>query len=366
MRLLVMFALATILVGALLQCSPDDTVPLETVAIRIDARDPFNARPEGPLRVALLWTTTGTIYASRSVVLAEDQNTVELPLAYPEPRPVNLFFAELALVTGRIVVNVPRIVIFRDDNDSGEFDVWNLDDPPTDRIFGINTQGTTAVAAVRDFDSALAGLPAVDVNTYYDLTDGINTDFLRFVGATSTLTPSMLNRFGPPIASLYFEESELPERDIRCVNTRGFQVEPELLPITALGTSSRTVSIRVDPGIDVESVCGLTVPDCVPTSTPTMTATVPLTVRTDGRRVLSQCRSGARFESLITLDAVLRCGADCNCGWEERQRVRVVRTSSTPPGWPCGDAVDYCPSSLPLYLFDEACELEAGEDEDDG
>ena len=336
---------------------------LETVSVLVDVRDPFNARPPGELSVGLLWTTTGTIYGSSHVPLLENENTVELPLGFPEPRPGNLFIAEFALTQQSIVVHVPRIAIYRDDDGSGDFTPWNLDDDdPPDQIVAVNGSGTTVVAGVRDFEFEFRRLPAVDVNTYYSRTNGVHTDFIRFPGATSTLTPSILTSFGLPVASLYFDDSPVPARDIRCINSSPFQSMPELQPISAAGTSSRSITILVDDSIDAESICGLSTPNCQPVDITTTTTAVPTPLASAGRRIFSQCRFSPSFESLVTLQAELQCDRDCNCGWVERQQALIVRTSSTPAGWPCGDTVDFCGSDLPLFRIDEACEIDDEED----
>lgn len=350
------FGRALALALFVVSCAPEEDVPFAPVSIRIDARDPFGARPDGPVNVTLLWTTTGTIYASSNAVLQPGENTVELPLDFIEPRPPGLFFAEFTLTRDRITVHVPRVALYRDDDGSGDFTAWNLDEEPVDRIVAVNGAGATSVAAVRNFETALTGLTAVDVNTFYSLTDGLHTPFLRFAGATSTLTPDVLAASGPPIVSLYFDDSEIPARDVRCVSTAPFQTEPELPSISATGTSSRTVAVQVDETLDVEVVCGLSTPNCRGVDIETVTTTTPADLRTAGRRVLSQCRRSASFESLVTLNAELRC-EECSCGWVERHDALVVRTASTPPGWPCGQTIAYCPSPLPLFRVDEACFL---------
>lgn len=343
--------------GLLLCCSPEAIVPLETVTIRVDARDPFGARPDGPLGVALLWTTSSTIYASSEVPLAANQNAVIVPLSFPRPRPPGLFFAELMLIEESIVVHVPRIAVYRDDDGSGGFTPWNLEEPPADRIVAVNGQGATAVGAVRNLEAALNGLSAVDVNRYYELTGGKHTPFLLFPGATSTLTSDLLIALGPPVVSLYFDDSDVPERDIRCINASRFDPEPRLARLAETRTSSRSFTVRVDSRIDPESVCGLDLPDCGSVDITTVTTTVPDDLRTPGRRIISQCRASATFESLVTLRAELECRPDCSCGWIERHEALVVRTSSTPPGWPCGDTVPFCPSDLSLVRADESCAL---------
>ena len=346
-------------------CDPEEEVPFETISVRVEALDPFGVRPEGPLNVALLWTTTGTIFASPSVPLPEEGTLVELPLSFIDPPPMNLFFAEFGLARDTIVVLVPRIAVFRDDDESGGFTAWDLEeDSPPDRIFSVNGQGATSVARVRDFEASFSELSAVDVNTYYGLTGGVHTPFIRFVGRTSTQTPSVLLESGPPIVSMYFEEPVLPERDIRCINARAFQPAPEVAPIGEVPTSSESFELLVDDRVDLEGVCGLSTPDCTAVDITTVTTTVPEDKLTPGRRIISQCRAGANFESLITLQAELRCD-ECACDWVARHRAVVVRTSSTPADWPCGEEVEFCPSSLPLFQVDESCAFEEEEEEEE-
>ncbi len=354
--------IAALAAGGATSCSVEDNVPLAPIFIRVDARDPFGARPPGPLGVALLWTGTSTIYGSSATLLAGDQNTVAVRIEFPEPLPDDLLSAELGLPENNVVVSVPRIVVFSDDDRSGDFTPWFVDEPPTDRIFAVNGQGTTSVAAITDFEAALSTLSPVDLNAFYNFTGGLHTPFLRFSGQTSTLTPSQVsNAPGPPIVSLYFDDSEIPTRDIRCLTTQPFEVDPVLEPISATGTSSSSTIVHVDDRIDVENVCGLTVPSCAPVDITTVTTTVPTDQLTPGRRVISQCRVSANLESLVTLQADLRC-VECDCRWVQRETAIVVRTSSTPEGWPCGDTVLVCPSELPLFRVDEAC-LEEDEEE---
>ena len=342
--------------ASLVACEAEETVPFETVSIRIDARDPFSSRPEGNLGVALLWTTTSTIFASSEVLLGRDDNTVDMPLERIIPRPANLFFAEFGLARETVAVHVPRIAIFRDDDGSGGFTPWELSKDPPDQIFAVNGQGATSVAVVLNFEDAFSRLTASDVNTYYEVTEGIHTPFLRFRGATSTLTPDEVALSGPPVLSMYFEDSEVPARDIRCLNIRRFQTEPLLEPIAAAGTSSQSFNIMIDDRVDAASICGLTTPDCASVDINTVTATIPDDLKTAGRRVLTRCRASSNFESLVTLEAELKCNRDCDCGWREQYRALVVQTSSIPEDWPCGNEVPICSSPLPLFQIDESCE----------
>ena len=353
-----MRAIAAALLGLLLlSCAPEEDVPFETVFVRVDVRDPFGSRPPGPLKVGLLWATTSTVFGSTQVDLPEDGNTVDLPLAFPIPRPLNLPFFEFRLTRESVIIHIPRVVVFQDADESGDFTPWTTSGPITDPIFAINGRDATVVTAVRDLEAELVDLTATDVNTFYELTNGANTPFIIFPGRTSTLTPNRVAFSERPVVSMYFEDSDEPARDVGCIESRQFQPEAQLQPISATGTSSRSVSILVDTSLDADAICGLTTPNCLSVDANTVTATVPDDVQTAGRRSFARCRTGGSLQSLVTFEAELRCEG-CDCGWVERSRAIVVQTSSTPPDWPCGDTVPFCVSTLPLFQIDEACLIE--------
>ncbi|MEO1337202.1 MAG: hypothetical protein AAFV29_16290, partial [Myxococcota bacterium] len=272
-------------------CTPEEQVPFERVSILVDARDPFMARPEGPLMVGLLFTTTSTVFGATSVALDDDANTVELPLDFPSfigPEP--LVFSQFRLTNETISVHVPRIVVFRDDDNSGDFTTWFTEEEPADRIVAVGASGTGLVAVTTDFEMAFSQLDAADVNTYYENTGGFHTPFLRFSGATSTLTPMQLSAIGLPITSLYFDDSEVPARDVKCFNQERFRAEPELPPIDTIDTSSRTVSVEVDDRLDLDTLCGFEIEACEAVDVNTATIALSEDFRSAGRRRITRCR----------------------------------------------------------------------------
>ncbi|MEM7677995.1 MAG: hypothetical protein AAF449_18530 [Myxococcota bacterium] len=337
-----------------LGCAPQEHVAFERVSILVDARDPFSARPPGPLMVALLFTTTSTVYGASSVVLNDDQNTVELPLDFPPAVPEPLSFSQFRLTNETILVHVPRIAIFQDDDNSGGFTPWFTLEEPADRIVAVGASGTGVVASAVDFEDAFSRLNAADVNTYYENTGGFHTPFIRFSGATSTLTPAQLATFGLPITSVYFDDSEVPARDVRCFRQENFQAQPELPPIDVIDTSSRTLSVQVDDRLDLNTLCGFEIAACTAVDVDTATIALSEDCRSAGRRLLTRCRRSAAFESIVVSEARLTCDG-CSCGWVDRQQAFIVDTSSVPADWPCGSRVPYCTSSLPLYRIDDSC-----------
>lgn len=131
-----------------------------------------------------------------------------------------------------------------------------------------------------------------------------------------------------------------------------------LCPESLEGEGLTEAQVRVDPSAGGEVLCALAIPDCTTTTVAELQAPdLPLDeVDSLTLRTTVQCRRSGRRESLVVEVERLRCSTSpCHCERVTRIDAIVTSTGATPTWWPCGNAVDFCDSSLPLYRADPSC-----------
>lgn len=346
-------------------CSVDELRTPAPLPVLIDVRNPFGVDWPPRTGVAVVWTSTAGVWVGPQAMFSEP-HTVRLDFEIPEEVVERKLapLENLQLFGEHFPLYRPRIVVFEDRDGNGAYDPRIFEHEGGDPVLGIEGNGTDPIYALMQFERSLARMTLEQNQRYHELTGGRHSRIIAFEGRTSTLTPDALRLLGPPVVSIHLTDSDLPERDLECLERRRFDPVPELQPIVFTGTSSRTVVIWADRDIDPAVACGLTLDDCRSANLDTLAPELPRERLTDGRRVLAQCRQSQSYTTLVILEAHLACER-CRCGWVERHTAYLTRTGTAatrPAWWPCGERVPFCDSGRPLYLADDVCALPRDEE----
>lgn len=249
-----------------------------------------------------------------------------------------------------------RFVAYQDLDDSGDFQIGEALFGP-DRPVGLD-EFWRGVAWLADPEEQVSLLSPEAAEGYYRATGDRYTAFVPVeVGANNVLSPDLS---GEPIL-VDVSRHTIANADLACRRRLRniFDPPPEVL-------------LWVDDSLDAEALCGLELGDCRPVDTSTLTPpTLPdpdiveLNPLVD---VNAQCRRQGGVQVLVIEEFRVRCETDtCDC--YDVTSVLAVATSTSsadePEWWPCGEAVEYCPSTQPLYRVDPACFPPPEEDDDE-
>lgn len=235
-----------------------------------------------------------------------------------------------------------RFVAYLDVDGSGDYQggesLLGVDQP-----VGVDPYGQ-GVAWLADPEAQLAALPAAAIDAFYRATDDAYTPFLPFmVGSTFMADESGL------AIEVDVARHTIVNADLACRGSLYYGVDPPT-----------EVLLWVDRSLDAQTLCGLEIGDCRPVDTSTLT---PPALPDPALEALNpfvdthaQCRQRGGVQVLVVEEARLRCDpTSCLCVNVDSVVAVATATTATPPWWPCGDTVEFCPSSLPLYRVDPAC-----------
>jgi len=285
-------------------------------------------------------TSTGT------PVTIELTHTPDLG-ASPQQFPLRLTSDGQGLLVSRV-----RLIAYLDHDRSGSYqDGQSLFGP--DQPLGIE-QYWRGVASLPDPEAQVGLLSPEAAAGLYDATGGRFSGFVPVqLGGGGELAP---DTSGDPF-EVDTSRLSIVNADLACRRELRNTTDPE--PV---------IRLWVDRALDPSATCGLDIADCRPVDTSTLTPpALP-----EGEPVNpfvathAQCRRRAGLELLVLETRRVRCHP-MTCACFDAVDVEAVATStSAPPAWwPCGDTVDPCPSTLPLYRVDPECFPMDEEDEDE-
>ena len=305
----------------------------------------------GNLRLALVWIdddlrTTADVPVP-PVAAEGGEQTVLLPLrsaagfpiaSYQPQETVRIPNTSLMLSGYR-----PRVVLYDDVDDNGAFTPDVLGHQGPDRVLGIDN-GVTSVCALSDLEAALQMMTLEETDMFYAGTGGIFTPFVQVEsGSPLIFLPAV---FTPILITV--SDAPVPREQLHCgrQNVRVYD---------SLTSPSLRASGIVDVSLDASTLCGSNLATCVTEDFSTMPAPDLHAVSSDGHVRILQCRRGTLAEALVIHSGVRVCDS-CVCEADLHEDAYFAAPDALPTWWPCGDAIPYCDSSLPMYTIDLLCE----------
>lgn len=219
---------------------------------------------------------------------------------------------------------------------------------------GPDLNGPDLVVAAAPTSPSYAWLPELNdqlsaqtpetVEEFYSLTGDRYTAFLPFTAPGLAPTAGSAN-IPPPTIVVSLATAEFARHALLCVQSLA-------------GEDLTEARVRVDPSAGGDGLCALAIPDCSTATVAELEA--PELPRQDlddlSVQTTVQCRRSGRREALVIESMRLRCSSSpCRCQRVTQVEAIVTSTGATPGWWPCGETVEVCDSSLPLYRADRSC-----------
>ncbi len=261
--------------------------------------------------------------------------------------PTRLGAREIAVLPSTLEIPIyrPRLVIYEDVDGSGSFHP-TIREGGVDRVLAVDGASSGPYIAIAlDLDAALAKMSFEETQDYYAATGGVYTPFFRVQSEGGAFRLWRELDAGP--LRLTATDSPLAAEHLAC-NRQPIYVygDPaEALPVTA----------HVDVALSPVEVCGISITSCAHEELEALAPPEISEVITYALRRNSQCRSNAWLEVLLVHTAKLSCGG-CQCNYETTTHAYFAAPGGTPSWWPCGEALAFCDSELPLYQLDDTCE----------
>ena len=291
--------------------------------------------------LAIAWTLSSAVsprfYVTQDTPL-DDSGAATVQFTLPPPEivrrasPTEPLSLNLREVTS-VLIHRPRLVVYDDTNGDSELSVAP---DSSDRILGIDV-GDTGVAAILDVEGLLRKLPLDASEAYYSATRGHYTAFIP-VGVNGS-APYVLEKPLPLTVSL--EASSLPGEVFKCGRPT---IEWETMH----------VDVSLDDSIE-PTLCELLYGNCVLADFGTIQPPEIAPVDRISLWREAQCRISGTLESLVVLERSVACSQLCSCKRTPLTRAYVTPKSNLPQWWPCGAAVEYCQSDLPITSFATDC-----------
>lgn len=308
--------------------------------------------PLARLRVAGIHLQDGAIETTADVAVTSTGTsvvgTLQAPtIALPARSTLNIAVGDQGRFRGYEV----RFFGYLDSDGSGGFSNGpDLNGP--DQVVAA-APGTDGYAWLPDLAAQLARQIPETVDQFYTLTGGRHTAFVPVRVLRGGLSAGA--QFGgegvgalatrPVTISVYLTNTESARHILLCSQSLN-------------GAGSTDVRVQVDPSAGGDLLCALAIPDCTTATVAELEAPeLPLDEGQDLTRPITvQCRRSSHREALIVEEDRIQCSSrTCTCDRLTRVEAIVTSTRAKPSWWPCGDVVEFCDSSLPLYRADRNC-----------
>jgi hypothetical protein len=338
---------------ALWACSvsgPEQPLPS---SVQVMVVNPHELTVSGPLRYAVVWT----LGEGEGIVVTADgsvdaiEGLLEVPLELPSVSmlsdldPIETLAMNPAGAGSRAPSHRPHLVVYSDVDTNGLFEPAVLGVNGPDSVFAIDDGRLASVAAFLDLDKALSRFSIEEAGIFYRATDGRYTPFVRVIETYPGFVVIDISSSEPMMLTL--RDSPVPEAQLAC--RREYVLEYG----SGVYATSR-VALLVDDALDAAAVCGAAIPDCTSVDLETMGSPSLEPQDTGDDLRLIQCRTSVHLESLVIHEAERVC-EECVCTMRASVQAFIVDPALPPTWWPCGDAIDYCDSQLPLYVIDPEC-----------
>lgn len=240
----------------------------------------------------------------------------------------------------------PRLIVYEDVDNDQQFNPTPPLGTGVDQVRAIDEGSAVTVAAVLGLDHTLQGLTLEEQEAYYQLTGGIYTPYIFVSGSSGNLALIRADEVGP--IQLALSDSPVPQQELSCGRGR--------VSVYGDGTgATRNIHALVSLTLDPYIACGVDIPDCTGVDLPNWPAPALDTSHNTPAFVrLTQCRTNGVIQTLIVQEATRTCSS-CVCPMTSLATVYFADGASTPPWWPCGAAIPFCDSTLPLYYMDTSC-----------
>jgi hypothetical protein len=278
------------------------------------------------LRLAVLYRGMESLVITNDVAFTSTTTPIALTLEAPEltdPAATSQLFI---FMNERLSVSTAELVTYLDRDASNSFD------PTVDVVMGLSDV-FLAIAWIFELELQLSTISLEATNAYYNATGDRYTDL-------------MLVQFAGPGAYLVTEPSPISV-EISRMSIAAAELTCGRAALTFDERSS--VRLTIDEALDLGPFCDIGIGTCE-------SADVAALPPVDLTRTSSQCVQRGALESLALETVDLSCDTeDCHCTTTRSVRAIITSTTSVPAWWPCGEEIEYCASSLPLYQIDPAC-----------
>ena len=331
---------------ALCACSIETHRSLQPASVQVSLANPYQLT-KSPLVSAVVITTPDPHDRGDAPLLAGQTGATLIldPLSSDLENRVTP--AETVELDSNEILTVyrPRLIVYEDVDNDQQFNPKPPLGTGVDEVWAIDEGSAVTVAAVLGLDNTLSELTLEEQEAYYQLTGGVYTPFIFVSGSSGRLALTRLDQIGP--IQLALSDSPVPQEELSCGRGR--------VSVYGDGTgATRNIHALVALTLDSAVACGVDIPDCTSVDLPNLPAPALDATRTPGSVRLTQCRTNGVIQALIVQEAKRTC-SNCVCPMTPLATVYFADGASVPPWWPCGAAVPFCDSTLPLYYMDTSC-----------
>jgi hypothetical protein len=331
---------------ALIACDPGGPTEPEAVQVPVSITTPKDIALVGPMRIAVVWrqaSVTGQHWLSTyDAPLTTSVSSAEVTLSLP-PKAVlpSLTDTNIAYmncyenaVGAELPVVIPRIVVYQDLDDSGDFNPHLPEGQGIDRIWAVTPGSSTylRIAAFADLDQSLSQLPMEMAECIESYTGGRYSAFFMGNDYSSYVSPAATKLF----AQLYLSPTDSPTVDMGCSYTSASNIYSG--DTRTYSGQSTTIDSHVAASTCSSAPWQCTQDDISSTTLPDF---VPWTTWYPGYSRNAYCTTVGTLDVLWAITDVVQCDG-CDCTWIENDESWIVDSTTAPANWPCGRWVEYC------------------------